>query len=54
MKNYVKLSAIKLNENEMKQIIGGEGNQQKQQGPPQPVLRYAIVPLYGIVVAKVE
>jgi bacteriocin-like protein len=54
MKNFVKLSAIKLNENEMKQIIGGDGSQQKRQGPPQPIVRYAIVPLYGIVVAKVD
>ena len=49
MKNYVKLSAIKLKENEMKQIIGGEGNQNQQQGKPTPVLKYGIiVPLYGI------
>ena len=54
MKNFVKLSAIKLKEEEMKQIVGGEGNgnQKQQQGPP-PLLRYAvIVPLYGVVVPK--
>jgi len=49
MKNYIKLSAIKLKENEMKQIIGGEGNQ-LQHKKPQPVLKYGIiVPMYGII-----
>ena len=54
MKNFVKLSAIKLKEKEMKQIIGGEGNQNKgqQQGPP-PLLRYAIIiPMYGVPAPK--
>ena len=51
MKNYVKLSAIKLKENEMKQIIGGEGNEnKKQQKGPQPLLKYGIIiPMYGVI-----
>ena len=51
MKNYVKLSEIKLKENEMKQIIGGEGNEtKKQQKGPQPLLRYGIIiPMYGVI-----
>jgi len=53
MKNYVKLSAIRLKENEMKQIIGGEGNQEQHQGPPQPSLKYGIIiPMYGVPTPK--
>jgi hypothetical protein len=52
MKNYVKLSAIKLKENEMKQIIGGDGeqNQERNKGP-EPVMKYGIIiPMYGVAV----
>ena len=58
MENYVKLSVLRLNENEMKQIIGGDGEgngeqqQQQQQGPP-PLVRYGVViPMYGVVAPK--
>ncbi|MBN2535763.1 MAG: bacteriocin [Spirochaetales bacterium] len=54
MKNYVKLSAIKLTENEMKQITGGEGegNQEQHRGPD-PLVKYGIIiPMYGVPVPK--
>jgi hypothetical protein len=51
MKNFVKLSAIKLKENEMKQIIGGDGEQGQNKKGQQPVMRYGIIiPMYGVPV----
>ena len=52
MKNFIKLSELKLQKSELQSIAGGSGN--SYQGPPQIVLRYAVYPLYGVILPQPE
>ena len=59
MKNFIRISELKLQKSEMLQLVGGDaedtgsGNGNCCQGPPQqPVLKYGIYPLYGIIVPQ--